>query len=125
MKNENYKTNPGDVFTLVAMSWHEKDWDIDFPSMLLFPVTKYYNDCRMPEEICEEVALESLYGHIEAEDVEDDCDFYGWSVKQLRKIARNRMAGKQDYWKSKNVIVFRMDVELCGNEYKVISKQEY
>jgi hypothetical protein len=121
----NYETQTGDVFTLVAMSWHEKQWEFDNPSMLLFPVTKYYNDSRHPEIICDDAAIEALYGNIECEDVSEECEFYGWNLKTLRKVARNRMAGKNHLWKSKNVTVVRMDVEMCGNEYKVISKQEF
>lgn len=91
----------GDIVDFVGISWNEKEWDFDHPTVLLSPVVRYSPNGDSVESLIEDVACElSWEDDVEDEDVEDEFEWRGWKLSNLRRVVRERGLGK-DTWKTK------------------------
>ena len=95
------KVKDGDVVEFLAIEWDEPQWDFDHPCVILKPVIEYSPNGESAEHMIEEMAITlSCEDEIEDEDVSQEFDWRGWKLETLRKVAKERLAGK-DTWKTK------------------------
>lgn len=91
----------GDIIEFLAISWDE-GWEFDHPTVVLKPIIEYSPNGNSCEEMIEDMAISFCCN----EDVEDDeffkdeCDWRGWKLPTLKKVAKERLQGK-DTWKTK------------------------
>jgi hypothetical protein len=98
------KAKAGDIIDFLAISWNEPQWDFDHPSASLKPLFRYHDDGRCCEGVIEDLAIDLCCGDTNDKDdlafFEDESDWRGWRLSTLRRVAKNRLAGKDD-WKTK------------------------
>jgi hypothetical protein len=122
------KVKSGDVVEFLAISWIEPDWDFDHPTVALLPVVSYSDDGQSCESILEDVAIDLCCNDdIVNEDVSHEFEWRGWKLSTLRRVAKNRLAGKDD-WKTKIREVVYQQVEFYEEdgelESRVIEQKE-
>lgn len=90
-----------DIIEFLAISWDEPAWEFDHPTVVLKPFIAYFSDGRSCEQVLEDMAI-SLCCNVAVanEDVSHEFDWRGWKLSTLRRVAKNRLAGKDD-WKTK------------------------
>jgi hypothetical protein len=98
------KAQVGDIIEFLAISWDEPQWEFDHPSAVLKPLFRYHDDGGDCERIIEDLAIDLCCGETDDKDdldfFKDESDWRGWKLSTLRRVAKNRLAGKDD-WKTK------------------------
>jgi hypothetical protein len=91
----------GDIVEFLAISWDEPAWEFDHPTVVLKPFIAYYSDGRSCEGVLEDMAI-NLCCNVSVidEDVSQEFEWRGWKLSTLRKVAKERLAGKNT-WKTK------------------------
>lgn len=94
------KANNNDIIEFLAISWNE-GWEFDYPTVLLEPIIRYSPNGDPCDSMIEDTAIDlSLGDELKNEDVSEEFEWRGWSLKNLKKVAKERINGK-DTWKTK------------------------
>ncbi len=110
------KVKNGDVVEFLAIAWNEPQWEFDHPCVVLSPVVEYSPNGESPEHMIEEMAISlSCEDDIKDEDVKHEFDWRGWKLDTLRKVAKERLAGK-DTWKTKIRSVVKQKIRFVEND---------
>jgi hypothetical protein len=121
------KVKSGDIVEFIAISWDEHHWEFDHPSVTLEPLFRYHDDGRDCEGIIEDLAIDLCCGETDDKDdlefFKTESDWRGWKISTLRRVAKNRLAGKDD-WKTKIREVIVQTIEFYEEdgeiEFKVL-----
>ena len=90
----------GDIIEFLAISWDEPQWEFDYPTVVLFPAIRYSPNGEHPELMIENLAIDCVCGAVKNHDYSEEFTWRRWKISTLKKVARERLAGK-DTWKSK------------------------
>jgi len=120
--------NNNDVIEFVAISWDD-GWEFDHPTVVLKPVIQYSPNGDPCESLIEDMAINLSCGDdLENEDISDEFEWRGWSLSRLKKVVKDRIAGKQT-WKTKireiviqKIRFFEKDDEM---EFEVLEIKRY
>jgi hypothetical protein len=95
------RVKDGDIVEFLAISWDAKEWEFDNPAIVLKPVIWYTDDGRSCENMIQDL-IDSLCcdEEVENEDIINEFNRMRWKLSTLKRVARNRLAGKDD-WKTK------------------------
>lgn len=113
MKKVTVKEN--DIVEFLAISWDEPQWEFDYPTVLLQPVLQYSPNGDHPETMIEDAAIDLSFKELEDEDFSAEEGFYGWKLKTLKRVAKRRLAGHDD-WKTKVREVIYQKIQFVINE---------
>lgn len=119
------KVKHNEIVEFLAISWSEPQWEFDHPTVVLKPFIQYSSngeDCEMMiEDMAIDVAIDADTiignGDIKDDDVSQEFEWRGWRLEYLRRVARERLAGK-DTWKTKirNVVKQKIRFYKQGDE---------
>jgi hypothetical protein len=109
----------GDIIEFLAISWNEPQWDFDHPSATLKPLFRYHDDGQCCKGIIEDLVIDLCCGDTDDKDdlefFKDECEWRGWKLSTLKKVAKNRLAGKDD-WKTKIREVVMQKIKFIKDE---------
>lgn len=95
------KVKDGDIIEFLAISWDSPEWEFDNPTIILKPVIWYSDDGRscsgMIQDLIDCLCCDE---DVKNSDIDDEFNRMGWKLSTLKRVARNRLAGKND-WKTK------------------------
>lgn len=119
------KVKDGDIVEFLAISWNENHWDFDYPTVILSPVIRYSPNGTDPETMLEDLGIDMLLEDVQDENITTEFEGRGWKLETLKRVAKNRLAGKDD-WKSKirevlhQKVKFRFNTKSNEMEFDVI-----
>ena len=95
------KVKDGDVIEFLAISWDEFHWEFDHPTVILKPVISYSPNGESCDRMIEDMAINFCCNEdLKDEDVSVEFDWRRWKLSTLRRVAKERLAGKTT-WKTK------------------------
>jgi hypothetical protein len=91
----------GDIVEFIAISWDEPQWEFDYPTVVLKPSIAYSPSGKPTELMIENMAIDLACGVDRTDqDVSEEFNWRGWKISNLKKVASDRLNGK-DTWKTK------------------------
>jgi hypothetical protein len=101
LKTRKVSANENDIIEFLAISWDEPHWDFDYPTLLLEPVIQYSPNGDAAEFMIEDATISLCCDEtLEDEDFSEEEDWRGWKLSRIKRVAKRRLAGHDD-WKSK------------------------
>ena len=95
------KVKNGDIIEFVGVSWNNPYWEFDHPCIIVKPVLRYSDTGQEPDSMFEDLAIDlSCDSDIENEDISDELEWCGTSLKAIKRMINNRLKGKKD-WSTK------------------------
>lgn len=86
---------PGLILTFDTLTWNA-GWEFDYPSALLRPVVRCYEDARGHERIIEDVCIGAVCdGRLESHNMEEQWGWRGYNLPYLKRVWKKAMAGKK------------------------------
>lgn len=118
-----------DVIEFLAIAWDEPQWEFDYPTVVLFPVIRYSPNGEAPEKMIQDLAIDFACGEdVTDQDNSEEFNWRGWKISTLRKVAKERMEGK-DTWKTKIRSVVKQQIKFVeqGGEldFEVLKTMEF
>lgn len=96
----------GDAIDFIAVSWIEPCWQFDYPSALIYPVFRVYENATSTDEVIENALID-----VGSQDgmLKSDADIWRCNPRYIRRIASEIINGK--FRRSNNISQYRARME--------------
>lgn len=125
------KVKDGDILEFIGISWENPEWEFDFPSAIISPITNFSPNGDDPDAFIENLCIDLCCGaDLNNEDIEDELKWNGTNLKTLKKVINDKLNNKNT-WKTKlrnivkqKVLFFKDPEELGELDFKIIESIE-
>lgn len=109
------KIKEGDIVEIIAIDWDEPHWEFGHPCVIVSPIIRYSPNGESPEKMIEDLVIDLICEEdVESKDISREFEWRGWKLNTLKKVCRDRLAGKET-WKTKIRSVVKQKILFTHN----------
>lgn len=125
------------IYRFIAISWSEPSWQFEKPTVLLAPVIRYTTNYDGADGLIENTAIDLCLAYEDTGYIEknlssfdqDEFNWRGWTLENLKRRAREQLAGKESIRKNYTVKVEYIRFQQCKDrpeeiEFEYVATQK-